>query len=253
MLKIKNFTIGAILADTQCYSLAENAIQNTKKIIELNDVIVFTDNLNLGNSCNQHLIPKITSIEDYNNIIINLLPKYAISDFYLIIQYDGFPISAINFNPIFLDYDYIGAIWPQYKSYNVGNGGFSLRSRKLINAVAEYAHLRNYGESEDIFICRTIRNLLEKNHNIHFAPENIAKIFSREAWGQPIETFGFHGFYQLPIVYSDNLSYFFKNIPDSILYKKISELIWGSLLLTSDAKLIFDIELAKRLSSLNLD
>ena len=44
-------------------------------------------------------------------------------------------LDGAAWRPEFLDYDYIGAVWPHVlDKYNVGNGGFSLRSKALLEA-----------------------------------------------------------------------------------------------------------------------
>jgi hypothetical protein len=249
--KYKNFSLGLIIADTKCYTLAQNALFHTSQIIDFDDILVFTDNPLLGESHTQIFIDKIKSIEDYNKLILNELVHHIYSDYYLIIQYDGFAISSICFDNIFFQYDYIGAVWPHFDSYTVGNGGFSWRSKKLIQAVAELSHLRSNNENEDVFICRTIRPILEKKYGILFAPEVIAKKFSSEALVSNANSFGFHGFFYLPHIYSSSLNYFFSNIPDDIFMRKVPELILGSISLSPHEKLIFDTELAKKINALN--
>lgn len=247
----KKLTIGAFIADTLFYSLAENAIHHAVNALDFNDVIVFTDNPLLGKGHTQYFIEKIKCAESYNKLILEELPQIAKSDYYLIIQYDGFPLDKNYFKNIFYNYDYIGAVWPQFNSHKVGNGGFSLRSLKLIQTVADLAYLRPPGEAEDVFICRTIRDKLESDYGIRFAPENLALQFSHEALGQSTNTFGFHGFFNLPRVYSKNPSYLLSNIPDEVILKRLPDLIHGSLFLEAKDKLHFDIELAKRCSILS--
>ena len=243
-------SIGACIADTMFYSLAENAIQMAKTMVDLVDIIVFTDHPELGKNFTQVSTPKIDSIEAYNRIILECLPIYATSDFYLIIQYDGFPLNKAKFSEVFYDYDYIGAVWPQYTDSKVGNGGFSWRSLRLIKIIAELAYLREPGENEDIFICRTMRSRLENEHNIRFAPEAVAAQFSYEALGQNTDTFGFHGFLNLPAIYSNNPHYLLSNLPDIIIEKRLPELLWGGLLIKDNLKRDFDIELARKMSTI---
>ncbi len=53
----------------------------------------------------------------------------------LCIQWDGYVLRGQAWDPAFLTYDYIGAPWPHFSDgHNVGNGGFSLRSRRLLEA-----------------------------------------------------------------------------------------------------------------------
>jgi hypothetical protein len=79
---------------------------------------------------------------------------------------------------------------------NVGNGGFSLRSRRLMEIVATDPAITTY-HPEDVAICRTHRRHLERAHGIRYAPEEAARRFSIEGYKQPGRTytneFGFHG------------------------------------------------------------
>ena len=75
----------------------------------------------------------------------------------------------------------------------VGNGGFSLRSRKLLAALQDPRIA--LVDAEDTTIGRTFRPLLERDHGIRFADEALADRFSFEA-AYPIgRPFGFHGLF----------------------------------------------------------
>jgi hypothetical protein len=83
-------------------------------------------------------------------------------------------------------------------NYNVGNGGFSLRSKKLLKEVADLYSKKYQGYAEDAVICIAMRKELE-NRGIKF-PENykIAAKFSCEIRHVDNEilssdnSFGFH-------------------------------------------------------------
>lgn len=79
-------------------------------------------------------IVKIPSLdkEQYCNFCLYELPKYIDTEYCLTFQGDGFVINTDFWTDEFLDYDYIGAPWTQEVLNNVGNGGFSLRSKKFL-------------------------------------------------------------------------------------------------------------------------
>ena len=158
-------------------------------------------------------IDPINSLEDYSRFVINNLSKYIGTEHILLVQHDGFILNPEAWNDEFLNYDYIGAPWLigdwAIKNFDVsedllgkfivGNGGFSLRSKKLLSLCSKLASegkMPKYNP-EDMAICIYYRKLMEEN-GIRFAPVELAEKFSYEAldddkhymWdGQ----FGFHG------------------------------------------------------------
>jgi hypothetical protein len=78
-------------------------------------------------------IDKIDKI-GYSDFIIKDLYKHASGDFCLIVQHDGYVIDHLMWRDEFLSVDYIGAPWPPEWGYKnrVGNGGFSLRSKRFM-------------------------------------------------------------------------------------------------------------------------
>ena len=221
--------IGIIIVDTTNYVLANNALINSVQKMSPAHVLAFTDHPGLWNEYDKQLIPKITCIEDYNDIILRQVVKHLQQDHYLVIQYDGFVVDPARFEPQFLEFDYIGAPWPGVENHSVGNGGFSLRSRRLMQAVADHLDQRQTGEAEDLFICRTLRPTLEKTYKMRFAPVEVAERFSFEAPLKNQQTFGFHGLLNLPIIYQDKLQFLFENLPIEILRDRTNELTYASI------------------------
>jgi hypothetical protein len=140
---------------------------------------------------------KINSRQQYCDFIIKEVYKYVDTKFMLIIQHDGYVLNCKAWDEKFLDYDYIGATWWFKDNKNVGNGGFSLRSKKLMEIVAKDDTIKETFP-EDCCLCRTYRKYLEEKYNIIFAPEEIANRFSIEAYGTLDKkyngAFGFHGY-----------------------------------------------------------
>lgn len=131
-------------------------------------------------------IPEITSLLEYSEIVMKRLE--CDDSHLLLIQWDGFVIDCSAWTDEFLEYDYIGAPWSDGR---VGNGGFSLRSRKLIYALRAKEFVVD--NSEDILICQTYRKQLEKKYKIRFAPLHVAEKFSFECGPPAGKVLGFHG------------------------------------------------------------
>ena len=130
-------------------------------------------------------IPEIKTIEAYSEFMIRQLNVYVDTEFVLVIQYDGFVLNPSQWMSEFLEYDYIGAP----TKWGIGNGGFSLRSKKLLKILSEDTSIEIV-HPEDYSICRTYKSYLQEK-NIKFATPEIAHQFSIEnsIW----ETqFGYH-------------------------------------------------------------
>jgi len=140
-------------------------------------------------------IPPMRSRSDYSRFLMHSLAGHVSTSHALCVQWDGYALDGGAWRQDFLDYDYIGAVWPHFgDDRNVGNGGFSLRSRRLLKALADLPYTD--GEPEDLLICRTFRRDLEKK-GLRFAPEEVARTFSYERSAPSGREFGFHGAFNL--------------------------------------------------------
>ena len=156
---------------------------------------------------------------DANRFLIENLHKYFETSHCLFIQADSFVVNADLWKEEFLEFDYIGAPWPNEIHINpnpelssgissplvlnmkencVGSGGFSLRSRKLLKTVAKinFDSLKFPFKNEDVIICHYLyKEMIDKG--IRFAPPKLAAQFSMEdvhhLYGQDVNSvFGFH-------------------------------------------------------------
>jgi len=147
-----------------------------------------------------HIIKEIKSIEDYSKFCIKLGNVWNSESHALFCQYDGFALNANKWNDDFLQYDYIGSPWGNDRPYHkrVGNGGFSLRSARLLKIVSEI--IPDTGYPEDLLICDIYGDILRDQFGIKFAPLELAMYFSYEldiperAGIQLEDCFGFHDF-----------------------------------------------------------
>ena len=161
-------------------------------------------------------VRSLTNIDEYNYYILYELYKHVNTDYVLIVQDHAFIINPDSWMDEFYDYDYIGAPWPiRDRAYitpfgehqRVGNGGFSLRSKKLLEVplhtsipfkVAEQPNFyKMFGCSntnEDGNITVHNKHLFEKS-GCKIAPIEMAKYFSYESpvpENRGIIPFGFH-------------------------------------------------------------
>jgi hypothetical protein len=175
MLKLPSVTICAI--DSVQPDKAKKAIERSKRNIKFGGEL-FIDHMS------------INSRQAYSKFILQELHKYIKTDFVLIVQWDGWVIDSTARHPTV--FDYIGAVWPWHpEGLRVGNGGFSLRSKKLLELTNTPKFVYN-NKNEDDLICHLNRDYLVSN-GIKFAPEELARYFSYEREVTNLQTFGFHG------------------------------------------------------------
>lgn len=215
MKHLNNVTLLTILGSPkpsfkENYKLINKIINISSNKLKFNNIkILSAHNEEFQFDQNNISIIKIDSMtqEQYNIFCVNHLYKYVDTDFVLLFQNDGFILNPNNWSDDFLNYDYIGAPWPIYDKSRVGNGGFSLRSKKFLNIVKDLNYLEktpSYGEAftpEDHLLCKHYYNFLTQA-GIKFAPVDLAIRFSFE---QPLPeypfwthdmSFGFHGLFQ---------------------------------------------------------
>lgn len=180
------------------------------------DVVLFSDSANIPLPRNGRVVPiaPIRSGRDYSRFVLRQLADHVQTDHCLIVQWDGFVIDARRWDDRFLGCDYIGAPWPQFRDgRDVGNGGFSLRSRKLIEACRDPRFVQ--GHPEDVAIGRDNREFLEREHGMIFADSALAEMFSFERSAPRQATFGFHGvFNMIPLFGADRFWQLYGTLSD---------------------------------------
>lgn len=198
MKKLDNVTL--CIVDCINYGEAISAIKKSQYQIEFAKTLFFTDINAQSTKFSFQIIPidKIGSKAEYSHFIMKYLPKYIDTEYALIIQHDGYVLNGDSWDESFLDYDYTGAAWLEQDGFNIGNGGFSLRSKRLLDAVAHDDFIQMNHTAEDVLICRIYRPYLESRYGIKFANEEIADKFSFELREPICSTFGFHGKFHQP-------------------------------------------------------
>ncbi|BAN23602.1 DUF5672 family protein [Caballeronia insecticola] len=184
-------------------------------------------------------ITPLTYVE-YSWFILFALWRVIETDYALIVQDDGWVLDGANWRDEYFEYDYIGApchqalvetsegsqamrsfSWyglldrPEYKVWHVQNGGFSLRSQRLLRAFVDHPHIKvqlptpevsgdplrlhwtHSDINEDVQLTLILRSPLEAV-GIRFAPMALALQFAMEGGGAPhhgmdlMQLFGHH-------------------------------------------------------------
>lgn len=176
--------------------------------------------------------PVPMNLDIYCDFMLKHLYKYVKTEQVLCIHYDGFAVNTDEWTDEFLEYDYIGS--PTHKkwyplanslrehelyeatpdSWYTGGGGFSLRSKKLLNALQDpridsFLSKKNLQRCEDYKIAVTHKEILEKEYGIKFAPLDISLKFSTELLTGLNFSFGFHGWENVPLFLSEDETVFY--------------------------------------------
>jgi len=186
--------------NTTHHNLAVDVLNFCSKRIKFNKTILFSNNVPSNITPNmQYIHTNITEVKDYNRFVLEDLAGYIDTSHCLIVQNDGFIINPHLWTDEFLNYDFIGAPWSMYqmrvwgRSNRIGNGGFSLRSKKLLQYTQSLDGI-DYNIEEDV----TVSLLLENNEQFKLPDVGVAVKFSLETQleDQPYDfttCFGFHG------------------------------------------------------------
>ena len=214
MLSLASVTL--LCVETREPELAHRAINRCLECAQFSKVVLLTDLSRVVEK--KHGIeyiqaPLIRTTKDYSDLLLTGLEQYVQGTHVLIIQWDSFIAHPELWTEDFLSYDYIGPVWPHHPENPVGNGGFSLRSRKLLQAIARPEFLKRH--PEDYCICVDNKDFLQKECGIQIAPASVAERFAveRSPWH---EAFGFHGFFNFAKVLNDQaLEAFLPLLPES--------------------------------------
>jgi len=183
-------------------------LKNCKEKLNFGAYILLTNRKprNLPDFIEYIRIKKLENINQYNRFMFLELYKYFDTSHCLTIQYDCDILYPEKWQDNWLEFDYIGAPW-LYKTNSyvantgehvrVGNGGFSLRSKRLCELPTKMGwELRQeqgfYNEDGNI-CCYWRKEML--GQGIKYAPIGVASEFSYENLMQEnygVKPFGYH-------------------------------------------------------------
>lgn len=209
---MKDVTLVAI--DFMTYELTRRAIEITLRNFEPRDIVVISDK-EFVPGARTILRAPVNGMPEYANLMLKGVANYVNTEHALYVQWDGMAYNPSLWTNEFLKYDYIGAPWPwQPEGANIGNGGFSLRSKRLLDICANDPRISLTPDepiAEDNIIGQHNRAYLE-GKGICFPPTELAKQFSYEL-GDNRDSFGFHGLWNVVNKLDDNdLDYFLERL-----------------------------------------
>jgi len=213
-------SVTLIAVDTVNHALALRALACSRADVRFARTLFVTDKvpaeIAVPDGIEIATIGPLGSREAYSEFVLKGLSSYVATTHALLVQWDGYVINPVAWEQAFLDCDYIGAKWFwQPEGRRIGNGGFSLRSRRLVEALRDPRIV--VAENEDLTIGATFRPLLEAEHGIRFADEAMADRFAFEAAYPIAKPFGFHGLFNFcRIVPADELAALAEHFSDAI-------------------------------------
>ena len=215
MLNLSNVTL--LCVETREPELAHWAIDRCLSGVQFAKVGLITnvDRVNTKRSDIEYVqAPPIRTTKDYSELLLTGIGQYIDTSHVLVIQWDSFVVHPQLWNDEFLRYDYIGPVWPHHPETPVGNGGFSLRSKKLLDTILKTGFIKKH--PEDYCICADNKEFLGQ-HGVSIAPVDVAEQFAveRSLWH---DAFGFHGFFNFGRVLNDaQLKAFINILPENYL------------------------------------
>ncbi|TSC70641.1 MAG: hypothetical protein CEO12_221 [Parcubacteria group bacterium Gr01-1014_46] len=134
--------------------------------------------------------------QKYSEFYIREFAKHVDTEYALCFHPDSFIANPSAWEDDFLKYDYLGSPWYQFGGVKVGGGGFSVRSKRLLDYISNnYLKIGGPFHPEDLWICKTARPFLEKE-GMTFGPPELATRFSKEGSLRGVHwngEFGWHG------------------------------------------------------------
>jgi len=218
--------ITLVIIDNFCHGLAKFSVEQTLKHIDCREVLTFSDREIISGAT---LVPIVDSITmaDYAQVMLKHLWLHVNTEHVLIVQWDGMAVDRNQWDDEYLKYDYIGSPWGDGQ---VGNGGFSLRSRRLLDCLRDNQIQVSpiTCTDEDVIICKHHRHHLEKQ-GIKFAPTELANKFSIEHQHMG-DTFGFHGIWNAARYFNvDTLRFIQHNWP-AYMNPSSKKYLWEAML-----------------------
>jgi hypothetical protein len=214
MLKVPAVTL--VIAETRAYELAARAINDLVSRVQFGDILIYSDD------CWRIDVPgaRYIHVKDWGD-------KIASGRFYyteaatkiktshaLLMEWDAGLNDPSAWDDEFLSYDCVGAPWrgehPNLTGgRNVGNGGFMLLSKRLIDFL--YQKRDKYLIATDVHLCCEHRRQIEAEGAFLWARADVAERFSYEGWHwvenkitlkERPRSFGFHGVFNWPYMLS---------------------------------------------------
>lgn len=207
MIRIPDVTL--MIVDCVDVDRAISTLEKSQRDIKFGAVKLLTSKQegvkNIPKDFPHEIIPHLGSLTAYSVFMLTQVYKYIDTSHALIVQHDGYVINPHKWLVSFLLYDYIAPLFDDHDI--MGCGGFTMRSKRLMEAVASMCpewdgtqedadaiqNGTSHGFYEDGLIAIKFRERLEAKGFV-FAPIEEASLFgqARNNSHYNPEPFGFH-------------------------------------------------------------
>jgi hypothetical protein len=199
MLDLSRVTL--LFVETRAHEITKRVIDDCLTKATFGDVLIYSDKPDLIPVSGARYIqcPDFANKKKAGAFYYGRAMEAVETDFALMLEWDAGIFDETKWLPEFFDYDYIGAPWvrPQDDGHNVGNGGFTLMSKKLGHYAVE--HVRQYPVYTDWDFCRFQRPKYEAA-GFKWPNADLASYFAWELGTRNPDHFGYHGAFNWPDV-----------------------------------------------------
>jgi hypothetical protein len=197
MLSLPDVTL--VIIETREHQLAQLALEDCERQVGFGDVLVFTDRPSQFMRANRRVVtvPDWPTKIGWSRFFWQDVAPHMRTSHALCIQWDSWVVDTSMWRDEYLEYDFIGSPWWYRDGMNVGNGGFCLRSTKLMRFLRKNrAQFPCITDLDDDLLCRKYRPTLESAGFV-WSPDNLALDFAFETTRPDPNArhFGFHAAY----------------------------------------------------------
>lgn len=194
MAKLNLSSVTLIMVETLCHDLAKIAVEDCIKHADFGEILIFSDkHLGVSGALNIK-VENWPSKLGWSEWLWYGVPEHVKTPQALLLQWDAGICKPDQWKDDFLNFDYIGAPWGWHgDGLEVGNSGFSLRSKRLQDFLVLHRDKFPVLDPEDVAISRTYRPALETQG---FKWADIGKAFDfafENNRKQNLDHFGYHG------------------------------------------------------------
>jgi len=197
MLRLKDVTL--VIIETREHDLAQLALEDSERLAKFGDTIVFTDRASQFAKEGRRIVevPDWPTKIGWSKCFWFEVSLHMRTSHALCIQWDSWVVAPEMWTDEFLRYDYVGAPWWYKDGMNVGNGGFCLRSTRLMRFIRKHrAQFPCITDLDDDLFCRKYRPTIQ-GAGFEWSPDDLALRFAFETTrpDKSARHFGFHAAY----------------------------------------------------------